>query len=145
MRSRSLVIVGATALALIAAACGGDGGIGTGTESSPRTIEVAALDALTFEPATVEVAAGETIRFVVTNEGETDHELVVGDDEMQSMAEEQAMEGMHGHTDAMASLPLAPGETAEATITFDESGELRYACHVEGHYEDGMVGTISVT
>jgi len=89
------------------------------------------------------VGAGETVRFVVANTGETDHEFLVGDMEMQEMAEEQAMEGMHGHAEAMASLALEPGETAETVVTFDEAGELFYACHIEGHYEGGMVGTIT--
>lgn len=52
---------------------------------------------------------------------------------------------MHGHAEAMASLSLEPGETAETLITFDKAGELFYACHIEGHYEDGMVGTITIT
>ena len=55
------------------------------------------------------------------------------------------MGGMHGHTDAMVSLTLDPGETAEATVTLDGPGELLYACHVSGHYDGGMVGTITVT
>ena len=42
------------------------------------------------------------------------------------------------------SLSLDPGETAETTVTFDEPGELLFACHVDDHYEGGMVGTISV-
>ena len=63
---------------------------------------------------------------------------------MQAMAEEEMSEGMHGHTMAMAALTLAPGETKEATITFDDAGTLEYACHVAGHYEGGMIGTLNV-
>jgi uncharacterized cupredoxin-like copper-binding protein len=43
------------------------------------------------------------------------------------------MQGEHGHVEAMASLSLAPGETKETTITFEEPGELLYGCHVTGH------------
>jgi uncharacterized cupredoxin-like copper-binding protein len=81
----------------------------------------------------------------VTNGGENDHEFVVGDMEMQEMAAEMAGEGEHMNVEAMASLTLPPGETEETTITFEDAGELFYACHVAGHYEGGMVGTINVT
>jgi uncharacterized cupredoxin-like copper-binding protein len=91
------------------------------------------------------VAAGETVRFVVTNAGENDHEFVVGNMEMQEMAADMAAEGEDMNVDAMASLALAPGQTEQTTITFEAAGELFYACHVAGHYEGGMVGTINVT
>lgn len=142
MPTRIALFAGALMFTLVLAACGEDGGPGTGDD--PRTIEVAALDELAYDPASIEVEAGETVRFVVTNDGETDHEFVVGDTEMQEMAEEQMGEGMGDHSQAMASLELGPGETAEATVTFDEAGELLYACHVAGHYQGGMVGTIVV-
>jgi len=47
--------------------------------------------------------------------------------------------------EAMATLTVDPGDTAETTITFDEPGELLYACHVEDHYVGGMVGTITIS
>jgi uncharacterized cupredoxin-like copper-binding protein len=28
--------------------------------------------------------------------------------------------------------------------TFTEAGTFTYACHVSGHYDDGMIGTIAV-
>jgi uncharacterized cupredoxin-like copper-binding protein len=140
VRPRTLLL--GIALLLVVASCGDDGD--AGTNEGTATIRVAALDELAFDPPSIEVEVGETVRFVVTNAGETEHEFVVGDAETQEMAEEQAMQGEHGHVEAMASLSLAPGETKEATITFEQQGELLYACHVAGHYDDGMVGTITV-
>jgi uncharacterized cupredoxin-like copper-binding protein len=145
MRSKLLLVAALLALALVVAACGGGSDVGSGTEDDPRVLEVTALDDLAYDPASIEVEAGETVRFVVTNSGAVDHEFVVGDMEMQATAEEQMTEGMAGHGEAMASLAMEPGETAETVITFDEAGELFYACHIEGHYEGGMVGTITVT
>lgn len=141
MLTRIALIAAALVLALVASACGEDA---PGTADEPRTIEVTALDPFAYEPASIEVESGETVRFVVTNEGETDHEFVVGDMEMQEMAEGQMSEGMGDHGQAMASLELEPGETAEATVSFDQGGELFYACHISGHYEGGMVGTITI-
>ena len=143
MPTKTALIAGGFVLALVVAACGDDGAPGTIDE--PRTIEITALDELAYDPASIEVEPGETVRFVITNEGEVEHEFVVGDMEMQQMAEERAMEGMHGHAEAMASAALDPGETAETILTFDEPGELLYACHVTGHYEGGMVGNIVVS
>ena len=145
MRMKLLVAAGVFTLTTVLAACGGDGSNSPGSAAEPRTIEVTTVDANVYEPASIAVDAGETVRFVVTNSSQTDHEFVVGDMEMQQMAEMQAREGSHGHTAAMASLPLGPGETDETTITFDEPGELFYACHISDHYEAGMVGTITVS
>lgn len=145
MRSKLPAVVGALVVVMTLAACGDDGPGTEGSEGGPRTIEITARDDLSYDPASIEVDAGEIVRFVVTNAGESEHEFVVGDLEMQELAEEQAIEGMHGHVEAMASLALEPGETAEATLTFDEAGEFLFACHLTGHYDGGMVGTITVT
>jgi uncharacterized cupredoxin-like copper-binding protein len=144
MGSWKLVLPFGAVFALVAAACGSSSAVGSGTEDDPRVIEVSAVDSLSYDPATIEVGTGETVRFVVTNDGETDHEFVVGDEEVQALAEEEMSEGMHGHTAAMAAIRLAPGETKEATITFEEAGTFEYACHVAGHYEGGMVGTLNI-
>jgi uncharacterized cupredoxin-like copper-binding protein len=39
---------------------------------------------------------------------------------------------------------LEPGETAEVIATFDEAGDLMIGCHVPGHWEAGMRGTVVV-
>ena len=138
------MLVPGLVLGVVIPACG-DAADAGGTEDDPRVVEVAALDTLAYEPTTIEVAEGETITFVVSNSGDIDHEFVVGDEETQQMAEEEMSEGMHGHTAAMAALTIAPGDTEEATVTFEEAGTLQYACHIEGHYPGGMVGTIEVS
>jgi uncharacterized cupredoxin-like copper-binding protein len=142
MRTKVYWIAGVIAFALLVAACGTDVG---STKAEPRTIEVTALDEPAFDPETIEVGTGETVRFIVTNTGEDEHEFIVGDADMQEMAEEEMAEGMGNHMDAMASLMLEPGETAETVVTFEAAGELLYACHVEGHYDGGMVGTITIS
>jgi uncharacterized cupredoxin-like copper-binding protein len=44
----------------------------------------------------------------------------------------------------LAALELEPGETEETFVTFDEAGEILFACHEPGHYDGGMVGTVTV-
>ena len=38
-------------------------------------------DSMRFTPNRIEVKAGETIRFVVHNDGKTEHEMVLGSEE----------------------------------------------------------------
>lgn len=124
------------------------GAIGEPADASEasRTIEVDALDAMAFDPATIEVAAGEVVTFAVTNTGEAVHEFILGDAAMQ---EEHAAEmgdmGSEMAHDEPNALSIQPGETAELTWRFGEAGTLRYACHEPGHYEAGMVGEITVS
>jgi uncharacterized cupredoxin-like copper-binding protein len=125
------------AVAALLVACSGGG----------ERIEVEALDELAWDPESVTVDAGETVTFVVTNDGQAQHEFVLGPEHVQEAHEEAAAGGMeHGEAgeEAMAVLELAPGETEEATVTFEEPGEILYGCHEPGHYDGGMVGTVIV-
>lgn len=111
--------------------------------AATRTIDVVADDPYRFEPEDLEVEPGETVTFVVTNEGNQEHEFVLGDEDYQeSHGEEMAGGGMHHDGNAVA---VAPGATEELTWTFPDSGEVLYGCHVAGHYDAGMVGAISVS
>lgn len=42
-------------------------------------------------------------------------------------------------------LKLDPAETSEVTVTSEQTGEMRYGCHVPGHYDAGMFGTLVVS
>jgi uncharacterized cupredoxin-like copper-binding protein len=136
---------GAGTLAASGAATARDVGGPAAAGEAARTVEVSALDAMAFEPTTIALSAGETVKFVVTNMGETAHEFTLGDAAMQ-----------HEHAEAMAQMPggmphdlpnsirLQPGETKELTWRFGDAGVLEYACHEPGHYDAGMLGQITV-
>jgi uncharacterized cupredoxin-like copper-binding protein len=129
---------------LFAAACAGnDAGESDPAQPGVRTVRIDALDSLKFDPASVTVSSGETVRFVVTNSGVGHHEFVLGSHEVQEMHEGQMGEG--GHMGALVALDLPSGQTKEATVTFEDPGEILYGCHIEGHYGAGMVGTVTVT
>jgi uncharacterized cupredoxin-like copper-binding protein len=116
-----------------------------------RTVEISTGNELVFDPAEVTVARGETITFVITNDGDLMHDFVIGDEaaqedhaeEMAASEEEMAMEGgQHGGANAVS---VPAGETVELTWVFDgETDGLLYGCHQAGHYEAGMVGEIIV-
>lgn len=110
-----------------------------------REIEVVAKDDFSYEPPVIEVAVGETVRFVVTNEGKIVHEFVLGDEEFQD-EHEQEMAEMDEHMvhDGPYAVDLDPDETKELTWRFTNEGEFLYACHEPGHYDAGMIGTIVV-
>ena len=114
--------------------------------ASARTVEVTALDTMTFEPSKINVSTGETVTFVVTNSGQAVHEFTLGDAAMQQQhADEMAQiaDGM-AHNDPN-SIRLQPGETKQLTWRFGDTGTLEYACHEPGHYQAGMRGPIAIT
>lgn len=109
-----------------------------------RTVNVTALDTMRFDPQTLRVQAGETIRFVVTNKGKLPHEFVIGTPPEQKQHAEmmQKMPNMK-HEEANA-ISLEPGETKTLTWQFAQNDAVEIACHVPGHYPAGMVSKVTV-
>lgn len=110
-----------------------------------RTIEVTAGD-MQFHIEALRIKEGETIRFIVTNSDEIDHDFTVGPPTLQAehraemmkmMESEDGMAKMHDDPNAVY---LKPGETRELIWKFQNVAELEYACNVPGHYESGMKG-----
>lgn len=150
-RSRSTILtVLAGFLAVTAAACGSDDNpSATGAGGDVRTVEVDMADNA-YQPDTVDIAEGETVRFVFTNTGTVPHDAFIGDtaaqaDHEQEMRDADDDSGMsHGGGDDDGAITVEPGETGELTHTFDETGTLEIGCHEPGHYEDGMKMTVEV-
>ena len=139
--------------------------------SATRTVNIEMTD-LAFSPKTLEVKAGETVRFVLVNKGQLLHEFNLGDaamhaehqKDMLKMQQSGAMTttgmhhaGMDHGAMGQGSMPMAgmthddpnsvlvePGKTAELTWTFSGTRDLEFACNVPGHYQAGMVGTLKV-
>lgn len=110
-----------------------------------RAIDVTMGDNMRFSPERIQVAAGETIRFVVKNEGKLPHEMVLGN--MQSLLEHaQEMRSMSNMPHAEPNmLGLQGGEKGELIWRFNQTGMVDFACLIPGHYEAGMVGKINVS
>ena len=116
--------------------------------SGDRVVEVS-MDEFSYSPGSLSVRAGETVRFVFRNDGQTLHEAVIGDASVQD-AHERGMQdgasGGHGH-DAVAvavAVDVEPGATASLVHRFDHAGEVLIGCHEPGHYRAGMLATIAV-
>lgn len=112
--------------------------------TADRTIRMTASDQLTFDPAAVEVRAGETVTFEIENIGATIHEFVLGSSEYQAQHEQEMSSGMDMHGEPNV-VEIPAGSTATLTWTFTEEGTTRFACHEPGHFAGGMVGDITVT
>jgi len=157
MNLRRLSTVAAfVAVASVAASCGSSSmdhnsmgsesstSVPAGPAAAPdKTVEVKMID-IGFDPATVSVNAGETVKFVFHNTGKIEHEAMVGDETVQN-AHEQEMRGSKGMQmkDANA-LTVKPGATGELTHTFSSAGQTTIGCHEPGHYAAGMRIKVSV-
>jgi uncharacterized cupredoxin-like copper-binding protein len=95
-------------------------------------------------PGDLVVKRGETVRFVVHNDGKLMHEMVIGTmKELQEHAElMRKFPGMEHDEPYMAH--VAPGKRGEIVWQFTRAGEFHYACLVPGHMEAGMISKITV-
>lgn len=109
-----------------------------------RTINVEMSDTMRFNPSSIEVKRGETIRFMAKNIGKVKHEMVLGTaKELKEHAEMmRKMPGME-HEDANQ-VKVEPGKTGEIIWRFSKAGTFSFACLEAGHFEAGMVGKVSV-
>lgn len=125
----------------------------TTDENTPadRTVEIAMTE-FAFEPASLTVAAGETIEFVVTNDGVVPHEFRLSnahriEEHIASGHEDHGDEGEGGHHegDADVVIEVEAGATDTVTVTFPEDATIftEIACLLPGHYEAGMKGEVT--
>jgi len=123
-----------------AAALGSPGDAGKVT----RTVAVVMSDAMRFKPALLRVKKGETIRFVVKNDGRLKHEMVLGTrSELKEHAETMARFPEMEHEDPNA-VTVEPGRSGELIWHFSKSGRFDFACLIPGHFEAGMAGKLVV-
>ena len=119
-------------------------GIAGDTDKATRTVTVDMSDRMRFVPAALTVKRGETVRFVVRNRGEQLHEMVIGTPK--ELAEHAAL--MRKFPDMEHDAPymahVRPGATGEIVWRFNRPGTFQFACLVAGHYEAGMVGSVTV-
>jgi uncharacterized cupredoxin-like copper-binding protein len=134
---RGVAVAAACATLLVAA-----GLAATATPDHVRTVTMT-IHFSRFDPASLQVDPGETVRFVVTNTDPIDHELLVGDAAMQAI-HEKGTEALHGARPGEISVPA--GTTVETTFTFPAALALgwEFACHLPGHYDYGMHGPITL-
>ncbi len=113
-----------------------------------RTIRVSMLDAsdetMAFDLDAINIVEGETIRFVLMNEGSEPHDFVMATPE--EIEDHRAQ--MSGTPDmaheAGYAVRVDPGQTGTLVWTFANEGIFEFACLIPGHYEAGMHGRLTV-
>jgi len=138
-RTTPLVVI---PLTLLLAACG------TTAADQPSDDSVVHVTANEFgiESDQTSFKAGVPYEFVVTNDGDIAHEVMLmpvmsGDGMTMEQMDELAL-GMVEEEE------LVPGATVTFTATFgpdDVGAQLEFACHIVGHYDAGMHLPITVT
>jgi uncharacterized cupredoxin-like copper-binding protein len=99
---------------------------------------------------------GETVSVTILNGGLVEHELTLGDDGVQaawSRADAAATPPAPFATPPPASVPpgigglrvvLGSGQQATVTYTVPQTGALALVCHLPGHVERGMTGSVEL-
>lgn len=124
------VAVGAT----VAAFAGGD-------PQKPVTQATISIEYSKFQPGELVVPAGVPVTVVLDNRDPIEHEWIVGD------------EGTHArhrtgtepyHDEIPTEVTLRAYEQKTTVVTFEAPGDYQFVCHLPGHEEYGMKGTIRV-
>ena len=121
----------------------------TSADDAIRVVEVAMTE-MAFTPDSFTVAAGETVRFAVTNVGLVVHEFRLSNPHRIEEHVASHEHGGHGdggdhHEDADIVLELEAGATGEVTVTFPEDTTIftDVVCLLPGHFEAGMKGDLA--
>ena len=112
-----------------------------------RVVQVLMRDTergMDFVPARIEVRRGEQIQFVLRNQGEIEHELVIGTVEANRLHEQEMLANPDMDHDDPNAKRLAPKAAGVLRWQFTKAGTFEYACLIPGHRAAGMVGTIVV-
>jgi len=116
---------------LVVASCGGGA-------PDNATIEI---HYSSFVQKDLEVPAGKPVTITLKNDDPIEHEWIIGSAEVHER-HRTGTEPFHGTIPTEVTVPAF--DTRVTTITFDHPGDLLYICHLPGHEQYGMVGTLHV-
>lgn len=94
------------------------------------------MDEFSFSSSKVDFKKGVEYTFVIKNAGKIPHEFAI------------APSGIRDHTKMLFHLQsnqFPPGAEVRQKFTFTQSGNFEIACHIMGHYENGMILPITVS
>ena len=112
--------------------------------NAKRTVKVEMLDTMRFNPQSITVKQGETIKFVVKNSGKVKHEMVLGTEkELKEHSEVMKKNPEMEHADENQ-ISVQPGKSGEIIWQFTKVGKVNFACMQPGHYDAGMKGVVTV-
>ena len=113
-------------------------------KKATRTVRIGMADTMRYTPSEVKVRKGETVKFIVRNNGKVGHEMVLGT--MEALNEHAEMMKKHPgmHHDDSHSVDIAPGKSSNFIWQFTKAGTFHFGCFEPGHFEAGMVGKVQV-
>jgi uncharacterized cupredoxin-like copper-binding protein len=94
-----------------------------------------------FSPATIDVPAGQPITIVLRNFDPIDHEWIVGTPDLHER-HRSGTEPVHDTRPTEVTVPALSSRVT--TLTFEAPGTYAFICHLPGHEQYGMVGTLRV-
>jgi uncharacterized cupredoxin-like copper-binding protein len=109
-----------------------------------RAIKLNMTDNMRFIPDNLTIKQGETVKFMITNQGKILHEMVIG-----------TLQYLQEHAEMMRKMPdmqhddpnmvrVKPSSSGEIIWTFNKSGHFDFACLQPSHSEAGMIGKLNV-
>ena len=137
MKRITLILILA-AVALMAAACGGDS---DAEEGGPVLVRqsITAHDSFEYDPPSMTVPAGANVTIELVNEGSLEHSWVLVADDVDP-AKATAEDAINGATSGN----IAGGESGRFSFEAPAAGSYKFVCTVPGHAVGGMVGTFTV-
>jgi uncharacterized cupredoxin-like copper-binding protein len=109
-----------------------------------RTVDVTMSDAMSFSPSSIAAKKGETIRFILKNEGKLKHEMVLGTiAEVKELAALMVKFPQMEHSEPNQ-VSVEQGQTGALIWQFTKAGAFDFACLQAGRYEAGMKGQVLV-
>ncbi|MCL8383423.1 MULTISPECIES: cupredoxin domain-containing protein [Xanthobacter] len=112
-----------------------------------RVIQVVMSEAdgkMQFIPNKIEIKTGEQVRFVLRNNGDLDHEIVLATLQNNLKHAEEMRKNPDMEHDDPNARRLMPKKTGEIVWKFTKAGTFDFSCLIPGHREAGMFGTIVV-
>ena len=121
-----------------------DWGIAGDTKSVKQEITLTMNDDMRFAPSAFTVRHGETVRFIVKNQGKQMHEMVIGTKKELDTHAALMVKFPNMEHDEPYMAHVASGKSQNLIWTFNRAGDFEFACLIAGHYQAGMVGKITV-
>lgn len=118
-----------------------------GMGSPDRQVKVSMIDAMrfVFEPELNILKHGETIEFIVTNNGVIKHEFSIGNAEDQVKHAEMMRKMPDMDHEDPNTVSLTAGKTARLSWRFMGDDTVVFACNIPGHFEAGMKHVLPIT
>ena len=98
-----------------------------------------------FSPDVIQVKQGEQIKFMISNDGERAHEMILATLKMNLAHAQEMKKNPDMEHDDPNGKRLLPKQSAEILWQFTKAGEFDFSCLIPGHREAGMHGKVVVS